>query len=120
MEDEDNNEFIRWAHRARHLSSMLVLRDSVSVADVLLEHKIRYEYAKLKAKGNLRSRPVRYAPASQHEGAEATSTVMSSRHNLYVSSSITDTTGKKRHGSQADPERDVRNRRWRMSNLAGV
>ena len=86
MEDEDNNEFIRWAHRARHLSSMLVLRDSVSVADVLLEHKIRYEYAKLKAKGNLRSRPVRYAPASQHEGAEATSTVMSSRHDLYVAS----------------------------------
>ena len=47
-EDEEDNKFIRWVQRARHLSSIMAQQAGVSVAD---EHKLRYEYAKLKAKG---------------------------------------------------------------------
>ena len=47
----EDNKFIRWVQRARHLSSIMALQAGVSVPDVRLEHKLRYEYAKLKAKG---------------------------------------------------------------------
>ena len=47
VETEDNNEFIRWVHRERHLSSMLTLRNIAKVSDVRLERKLRCEYAKL-------------------------------------------------------------------------
>ena len=54
--DEEDNEFIRWVHRTRRLSSMYALRVSVSVADVRLRRKLRYDYTKLKARGQLRNR----------------------------------------------------------------
>ena len=73
MKTEEDNEFIRWVHRARHPSRVLALRDSASVTNVRLESKLRYEYANRKSQGRLRSRPVRYAPVSQHESDEATS-----------------------------------------------
>ena len=47
-------------HRTRRLSSMYALRASVSVADVRLKRKLQYDYAKLKARGQLRNR-TRYA-----------------------------------------------------------
>ena len=50
-------------YRTRHLSSVLSLRASASVADVRLERKLRYEYAKLKARGQLSTR-TRYASAT--------------------------------------------------------
>ena len=49
--DEEDNDFIRWVHRTCRLSSMYALRSSVSVADVRLERKLRYDYAKLTARG---------------------------------------------------------------------
>ena len=49
--DEEDNDFIRWGHHTRRLGSMYALRSSVSVADVRLERKLRYDYAKLKARG---------------------------------------------------------------------
>ena len=61
--DEGDNEFIRGVHRTRRLSSMYPLRASVSVADVLLERKLRYDYAKPKARGQLRNR-TSYASAT--------------------------------------------------------
>ena len=59
-EDEEDNDFIRWVHRTHRLSSMYALRASVSVADVRLKRKLQYDYAKLKARGQLRNR-TRYA-----------------------------------------------------------
>ena len=38
---EEDNEFIRWLHRARHLSSMMALRASANAADARLERKLR-------------------------------------------------------------------------------
>ena len=71
-ECEEDNEFIRWVHRARHLSSMIALWSSASAADVRLERKLRYEYAKLKAKGKVQTTPTRHAPIEQHVSASAT------------------------------------------------
>ena len=53
--DEEDNDFIRWVHCTLRLSSMYALRASVSVADVRLERKLRYDYAKLKARVQLRN-----------------------------------------------------------------
>ena len=41
-ECEENIEFIRWVHRARHLSSLMAIRDSTGVADVQLKREILY------------------------------------------------------------------------------
>uniref|UniRef100_M4BEB3 Uncharacterized protein n=1 Tax=Hyaloperonospora arabidopsidis (strain Emoy2) TaxID=559515 RepID=M4BEB3_HYAAE len=54
--DEEDNKFIRWVPRTRRLSSKYALRDSVSVADVRLERQLRYDYAKLTARGQLLNR----------------------------------------------------------------
>ena len=43
---KENNEFIRWVHRARRLSSMIALRASANAADVRLERKLRFECVK--------------------------------------------------------------------------
>ena len=51
--EEEDNAFIRWVHLARRLSSMMALRASANVEDVRLKRKLRYDYAKLKAKGQL-------------------------------------------------------------------
>ena len=78
-ECEEDNEFIRWVYRACRLSSMLALRAITNAADSRLERNLRFEYAKLKAKGKLWSQTVRYTPAIQHESSEATSVATSSR-----------------------------------------
>ena len=52
-EEEEDMAFSRWAHYARRLSSMWALRASADVADIRLERKMRYDYAKLKARGKL-------------------------------------------------------------------
>ena len=50
-------------HRTRRLSSKYALRAIANVADVRLERKLRYDYAELKARVQLRNR-TRYASAT--------------------------------------------------------
>ena len=61
--DEEDGAFARWVHRTRRLSSMYALRASANVVDMRLERKLRYDYAKLTARGQLRNR-TRYASAT--------------------------------------------------------
>uniref|UniRef100_M4BJ96 Uncharacterized protein n=1 Tax=Hyaloperonospora arabidopsidis (strain Emoy2) TaxID=559515 RepID=M4BJ96_HYAAE len=100
IKDEEDNDCIRWVHRTRRLSSMYALRASVSVADVCLERKLRYDYAKLKARGQLRNR-TRYAPANTvAAGAGQTVSTNPQTHT---------TSGGKRPRSRDDPGHDVQN-----------
>ena len=50
---EEDNAFIGWVHKARRLSSINALRASADKADVRLERKLRYEFAKVRAKSEL-------------------------------------------------------------------
>ena len=54
--DEEDDALVRCVYRTRRLSSMCALRSSANVADVRLERKLRYDYAKLKARGQFRNR----------------------------------------------------------------
>ena len=88
---------------------MYALRASASVADVRLERKLRYDYAKLKAKGQLRNR-TRYASAT---------TVAASAGQTVTNNPPTDpTSGGKRPRSRDDPGHDVQIHPRRRGNLA--
>ena len=56
LPDDEDSHFIRWVYRKRHPSSITALRASASAADVCRERMLRYEYAKLKSRGQLRNR----------------------------------------------------------------
>ena len=98
LPEEEDNQFICWVYRTRHLSSVLSLRASASVADVRLERKLRYEYAKLKARGQLSTR-TRYASATP----VATGSDPKARSNPLPPT----TNGEKLSRSQGDPGQDV-------------
>uniref|UniRef100_A0AAV1U0V2 Uncharacterized protein n=2 Tax=Peronospora matthiolae TaxID=2874970 RepID=A0AAV1U0V2_9STRA len=61
---EEDDTFVHWVHFVCRLSNIFALRASASVADVRLERKLQYDYAKLKARGKLRKR-TRYASATK-------------------------------------------------------
>uniref|UniRef100_M4B2M6 Uncharacterized protein n=1 Tax=Hyaloperonospora arabidopsidis (strain Emoy2) TaxID=559515 RepID=M4B2M6_HYAAE len=107
--DEEDNDFIRWVHRTRRLSSMYALRASVSVADVRLERKLRYDYAKLKARGQLRNH-ARYA--------SATTVAASDGQNVTYNPPIDTTSGGKLPRSRDDTGHDVQKHPRRMNSLA--
>uniref|UniRef100_M4BM89 Uncharacterized protein n=1 Tax=Hyaloperonospora arabidopsidis (strain Emoy2) TaxID=559515 RepID=M4BM89_HYAAE len=106
--DEEDNEFIRWVHRTRRLSSMYALRASVSVADVRIERKLRYDYSKLKSRGQLRNR-MRYA--------SATTVAVGAGHTVTNNPPIDTTSGGKRPRSQDDPDHDAQKHPRRMGSL---
>ena len=88
---------------------MYALRASVNVADVRLERKLRYGYAKLNARGQLRNR-TRYASAT---------TVAASAGPTVTDNTPVDTTnGGKRPQSRDDTGHDVQKHPRRMSSLA--
>ena len=112
--------FTRWAYRASRLPSMSALRSSASKADVQLERKMCYEFAKLKGKGQLRvlyrtqyTKPV----AGQATTVSTVQTVAG--HSVLVRESYTPKPiGGKRVGVQADPQRDAQKRQRRTGSLA--
>ena len=64
LASEEDNAFIRCAHKARRLSSINALMASADKADVRLERKLRYDFAELRANGQLRAMfRMRYAVA---------------------------------------------------------
>ena len=107
--DEDDS-FVKWVHKTRRLANIYALRNGTDVADVRLERKLRYEFAKLRAKGRSRaSRPSRYA--------SATSVATTPGQTLTREPSNHTTIGGKRSGSKAHLDRDVRKRPRRTGNL---
>uniref|UniRef100_M4BH06 Uncharacterized protein n=1 Tax=Hyaloperonospora arabidopsidis (strain Emoy2) TaxID=559515 RepID=M4BH06_HYAAE len=103
--DEKDDAFVRRVHRTRCLSSMYALRASANVADVRLECKLRYDYAKIKARDQLRI-CTRYASAT---------TIAASAGQTVTTNPPTHTTsGGKRHLSQDDPGHDV------QKNIQGI
>ena len=107
--DEEDNDIIRWVHRTLRLSSMYALRVSVSVADVRLERKLRYDYTKLKARGQLRNR-TRYA--------SATTVAAGAGQTVTNNPPIDTTSGGKRPRSRDDTGHDVQKHLRRRGNLA--
>ena len=107
--DEEDNAFVRWAHRVRRLSSMTALRASTGRADVLLERKLRFGYAKLKTRGQLRNR-TRYASATP---------VAASSDPVVRSNPLPPITiGEKRPRAQGDPGNDAQKHLRRMGSPA--
>ena len=106
---EDDSTLTRWAHRARRLPSMSALRSSASKADVRLERKLRYEFAKLKAEGQPRSL---YRTQYAKPAAGPTTTVSTVQtvagHSVLVSEPYTPTSiDGKCVGVRADLQRDA-------------
>ena len=88
---------------------MKALRASADVADIRLERKLRYGCAKLKARGQFRSR-TRHASAVP----EAVGSFQAVTNNTPAHTTI----GEKRSWSQDEPCRDAQKYPWHMGNPA--
>ena len=99
---------------------MSALRPSASKADVRLERKLRYEFSKLKAKGQLRSLyRTQYAKPVAGPTTSVSTVQTVANQSVLVSEPYTPKAiGGKRVGVQADPQHDAQKRQRRTGNLA--
>uniref|UniRef100_A0AAV1VM06 Uncharacterized protein n=1 Tax=Peronospora matthiolae TaxID=2874970 RepID=A0AAV1VM06_9STRA len=106
---EEDDAFVRWVLHVRRLSNMFALRASANVADVRLERKLRYDKAKLKARGQLR-KGTRYASAT---------TVAASTGQSVTKNPPTQTaSGGKKRWSRDDHDHDARKHPKHKGSLA--
>ncbi|CAI5728966.1 unnamed protein product [Peronospora effusa] len=75
---------------------------------------MRYDYAKLKARGKLKSQRTHYASATQHPNVLATPVAASPRQAEAANPPTPTITGEKRQRQQADPAHDAQKRTRRM------
>ena len=99
---------------------MSALRSSASKADVRLERKLRYEFAKLKAKCQIRSLyRTQYAKPVAGQTTTVSTVQTVAGHSVLTIEPYTPTPiGGKRVGVQADPQHDAQKRQRRTGNLA--
>nr|CCA27704.1 conserved hypothetical protein [Albugo laibachii Nc14] len=120
--DEDEH-FIRWVHRTHHLRDVRSLPASSDVADIRLERKLRYEFAKFRAKRHSRflkrHQSAELAHAGQPSSAMAAVAATGPCHTMDKDPSAPTSIGGKCPGSRVDPERYAGKRRRRRGNLSG-
>ena len=68
---ENEHAFEKWVHQVQHLHNIDRLRAAKDPGDARLERKLRFDFAKLKAKGQLRSA---YMPDNEGVPIERVST----------------------------------------------
>uniref|UniRef100_A0AAV1TW54 Uncharacterized protein n=1 Tax=Peronospora matthiolae TaxID=2874970 RepID=A0AAV1TW54_9STRA len=90
----EDNVSIRWVHGVRRLSNMHALHESASVADIRLERKFCYDFARLKAIGRMRG-------VSRSRYASAASPVASLRQSFDANSPAL-TTKSEKHDAHQD------------------
>uniref|UniRef100_M4C4W7 Uncharacterized protein n=1 Tax=Hyaloperonospora arabidopsidis (strain Emoy2) TaxID=559515 RepID=M4C4W7_HYAAE len=106
---EEDNDFKRWVHKSRRLSRINALRASADKANVRLERKLRYDFTKLRAKGQLRAMfSTLYAPA--------VTVAAIPNQNSIVDPPGAPITGEKGEESQVDPDRGAQKHSRHMGN----
>uniref|UniRef100_A0AAV1UEL9 Uncharacterized protein n=1 Tax=Peronospora matthiolae TaxID=2874970 RepID=A0AAV1UEL9_9STRA len=106
---EEDDAFVRWVHHVRRLISLSKQRASVNVADVRLKRKLRYDYAKLKARSQF-SKRMRHALAT---------TIAASANQSVTNNPPTHTTsGGKRPRSRDDHDHDAQKHPKHKGSLA--
>uniref|UniRef100_M4C2D5 Uncharacterized protein n=1 Tax=Hyaloperonospora arabidopsidis (strain Emoy2) TaxID=559515 RepID=M4C2D5_HYAAE len=111
LASEVDNAFICWVHKPRRLGSINSLRPSADKADVRLERKLRYDFAKLRAKGQMRAMfRTRYAAAVPITASPFRASV--------VDPPAAPITCKKQEGLQVDPDRGAQKHPRHMGDIA--
>ena len=117
---ENEHAFEKWVHRVRRLHNIDRLRASKDLGDVRLERKLRFDFAKLKAKGQLRSTfmPDNEGVPIERVSTSVARTTMDRGYAKAVDPYVPTSMSGKRRLTQVDPELGAQKRQRRTGNLA--